>query len=329
MASDDDPFADRPGARLSQASQNDYFFAWRRLLGFFAIHEPAALEEAPDERLTPERVRAFRAHLAESNTPRSVAGAVAAVYYAARLMMPERDWTWLKTIKRRLYRGAPSSAPAAPIATSLQLLELGEQLMEENTPEPGSPFSKKQAMGFRDGLLFALASFRPLRRKNLVALDIGRQLVPVGDKWFIIIPREETKTRRTPIEFQIPDLLQQYLEIYLDVVRPQLLSNPNCKALWLNSQGRPLAYAQIGGIISRHSMRRLNIRITPHKFRHAAVTTLAIFKPDQIRVARDLLAHADLKTMDDHYNWAPGIEASRAYGQLIAQMRRKQKRRSR
>src|SRR2546423_6731844 len=80
ISNHDDPFADRPGARLSKASRHNYLFAWRRALGFFAIHEPAALEEAPDERLTPERVRALRAHLAETNTPVSVAATVAAVY---------------------------------------------------------------------------------------------------------------------------------------------------------------------------------------------------------------------------------------------------------
>ena len=60
MGSDDDPFADAAGARLAKASQHNYLFAWRRFLGFLAIHEPTALELAPAERLTIERVRSFR-----------------------------------------------------------------------------------------------------------------------------------------------------------------------------------------------------------------------------------------------------------------------------
>ena len=32
-------------------------------------------------------------------------GQVDALYKAARVMMPERDWTWLKAVKARLYRG--------------------------------------------------------------------------------------------------------------------------------------------------------------------------------------------------------------------------------
>jgi hypothetical protein len=58
-------------------------------------------------------------------------------------------------------------------------------------------------------------------------------------------------------------------------------------------------------------------------------TTWAIFAPDQIAVARDLLAHSDLRTTTKYYNRARGIEASRAHSRVIAAMRRKQNRRSR
>ena len=51
-------------------------------------------------------------------------------------MMQEFDWTWLKEVKARLYRAAPASARIGPVITSLQLLELGEQLMEESKPKP-------------------------------------------------------------------------------------------------------------------------------------------------------------------------------------------------
>ncbi len=64
--SGNDPFAEATGARLAKASQHSYLFAWRRFLGFLAMHEPAALEVAPAERLTTKRVRLFVAHLAET-----------------------------------------------------------------------------------------------------------------------------------------------------------------------------------------------------------------------------------------------------------------------
>jgi hypothetical protein len=120
----DDPFADAAGARLARASQYSYLFGWRRFLGFLAIDEPCALEVAPTERLTIERVRSFVAHLAETRTPRSVAIQIHMVYLAARVMMQERDWTWLKALKARLYAAAPPNvAPGrSSLASSCSIL---------------------------------------------------------------------------------------------------------------------------------------------------------------------------------------------------------------
>jgi hypothetical protein len=63
---------------------------WRRFLGFLAMTEATALEIAPAERSTIERVRRFADHLAETNTPHSIAGQMDALYGAARIMLPER-----------------------------------------------------------------------------------------------------------------------------------------------------------------------------------------------------------------------------------------------
>jgi integrase/recombinase XerD len=326
--SNDDPFAEATGARLSKASRRSYLFGWRRFLGFLAISEPDALQVAPHERLTIERVRAFVSHLTETNTPRSVANQVQMFYLAARLMMAERDWTWLKALKARLFAAAPATAATGPMVTSLQLLDLGQQLMDESRPAPATPISMDDAVRYRDGLMIALAAFIPIRRKNLSALRIGRHLVREGDSWFVIVSGEETKTRKS-MDYPVPQLLESYLATYLNVVRPQMLPHPTCAALWLNSRGGALAYAAIGDIFSRHSTSRLGFRVTPHDAREAAGTLWALFAPDQIGVARDLLAHSDLRTTIKYYNRARGIEASRTHSQLIAQMRRKQNRRGR
>jgi integrase len=229
---------------------------------------------APSERLTIERVRSFISHLAETNTPQSVASQVHALYLAARMMMPKRDWAWLKAIKTRLYRAAPTHTRRGPVITSVQLLELGQQLMDESKPTVGTPITADNVVRYRDGLMVALLAFVPIRRKNLAALEIGRHLVEVGDRWFVIIPREEAKTR-TPIEFPVPELLNPYLAFYLDSVRPRMLQRQACSALWVGTKGGALVYGAIGQVFCRIS-RRLGVRITPHDIRDAAATTWAI-----------------------------------------------------
>jgi integrase len=125
-----------------------------------------------------------------------------------------------------------------------------------------------------------------------------------------------------------PEILESYLAIYLRTIRPQLAHGTDCDALWLNSKGRALAYAAIGKIFSSHSMRRIGIRITPHDVRDAAETTWALFAPDRIAVASELLSHTDERSRR-YYDRARGIAASRQHSRLIAEMRRNNDRRTR
>jgi integrase/recombinase XerD len=322
-AQSDDPFSDAPGARLAKTTLHRLLMGWRRFLGFLAMTEATALEIAPAERLTIERVRRFADHLAETNTPHSIASQVDALYGAARIMLPERDWSWLRTVKARLYLAAGPKGPSGPVITSVQLVDLGEQLMNESKIVPGTPVKMADAIRYRDGLMIAVLGFIPARHKNFAAIQIGRDLVREGENWFIAIPPEDTKTK-IPLDFEVPELLQPYLETYLDHVRPRMLRRPACNALWVSAKGGALSYSAVGPVFTRHTTRRLGIRITPHDARDAAATTWAIAAPDQIGVARDLLTHSDLR-MTRHYNRARGIEASRTHAQLLAKIRRRRR----
>jgi integrase len=326
VGGNDDPFAGGAGAHLSAASQKYYLFGWRRWLGFLALDEPTALESTPAERITLERLRRFAAHLAETNLPQSVAGQVDAFYKAARMMLPERDWAWLKEIKARLYAVPPTVRAVKPVITSLQLLDLGLQLMDAARPATGAYVCLRHAVLYRDGLMIALLAFVPMRRKNVAALATDRHLVRVGDSWFVIVGGNETKTG-SALEFEIPDVLRTSLDEYLHLVRPRLLGKKSCPGLWVSAKGCVLSYSAIGPIVSRHSQARLGLHIAPHDVRDAAATLWAIAAPSQIGVARDLCTHADLRPLDKHYNRARGLEASRAYAKRIEAIRKQGRRR--
>jgi integrase/recombinase XerD len=324
MDGNSDPFCDAPGARLAHATRRKYLFAWRRFLGFLAISAPLALEADPTERLTIERIRVYASHLAETNAPQSIAARIDELYQTARILMPQQDWTWLKAAKARLHAAAPARRRSSPVITSVQLIDLGQDLMDGSKPTPEIPIRMAEAIRYRDGLMIALLAFIPLRRKNLAALEIGRHLIREGDSWFVIVPRSETKKRTSSIEVALPEFLSPYLATYLDVIRPRMLRCPTCNALWVSSCGGALSYSAIWEIFTRHTARRLGIRIAPHDGRDAGATTWAIAAPDQIGVARDLLGHSDLRTTTRHYNRARGVEASRAYTQVIEKVRRGQ-----
>jgi integrase len=193
--------------------------------------------------------------------------------------------------------------------------------LAESDIERGRPISLEAAILYRDGLIIALWGYLPMRHKNFVAIEIGRELVEEDGKWCIIVPPEDTKTR-SPIDFEIPDDLLGPLATYLKIVRPRMLRQPKCKALWVSAKGGRLSYSAIGPVLTRNTTMRLGVRITPHDARDAAATFWAVAAPSQIGVARDLLTHDDLRTTTKYYNRAKGIEASRRHARLISKIRK-------
>jgi integrase/recombinase XerD len=317
-----DPFSEATGTRLAVTSKKQYLFAWRRFLGFLSIKDQSALGLSASERLTKVRVRSFADHLTKTNIPRSVAIQIDALYKAARIMMPELDLSWLKSMKARLHSAAPLGRASGPLVTSVQVLQVGQRLMDDQDPQTEDGLTLAQAIRYRDGLLISLLAFLPLRRKNLTALEIDRHLLGEGNNRFVCIPASETKTQ-TPIEFAIPELLLPYLDVYLRFVRPRILSDPKCKALWVSPRGGALQEGAIGAIVSRHTAVELGIRLTPHDTRDAAATTWALAAPGQIGVSRDLLSHSDLRTTEKHYIRANGVEASRSLAKILQGAKRR------
>jgi hypothetical protein len=218
----DDPFDDGPGARLAKTTLHKYWMGWRRFLGFLMVTEPDILDASPSERLTRERVRRFAEHLAQTNTPHSVAIQVDSLYGAARTMMPKTNWSWLRDIKTRLYVAAPRGNSVRPVITSVQLADLGIALMEESNITADKPIKMADAVRYRDGFIIALWAYVPLRHKNFAAIQIGRDLIKEDGNWSVVIPPEETKTK-TYIEFPIPDDLPEPLSTYLNQARPRML----------------------------------------------------------------------------------------------------------
>jgi integrase/recombinase XerD len=324
----DDPFADGPGGRLAESTLHKYWMGWRRFLGFLTITDADALEKKPFDRLTRARVRQFVEHLRKTNKPHSVAIQMDSLYGAARMLMPNNDWAWLRDIKTRLYSAAPRGDRVRPVITSVQLVDLGMALLEKSKKSADKPLSMVDAVLYRDGLMLALLAQIPLRPKNAAALEIGRDVIKDGDKWSIVIPPEDTKTG-THLDFEIPEDLHDEFSTYLRLIRPRMLRPPRCKAFWVSPKGGPLSYSAFWPVFARHSSARLGFRVTPHDVRDAAATLWAIAAPDRVGISRDLLAHADLRTTGKHYNRARGIEASRVHNKLIARLRKEARRNSR
>jgi integrase len=178
----------------------------------------------------------------------------------------------------------------------------------------------RRAMFYRDGLMIALLASRPIRRKNLVRLEIGRQIVKTGNVWTLNIPARETKNRQR-VEMNLPIELCPAMDRYIDCYRPRFPHRTKSRRLWLARYGAPLEHDGVYWAFERHTRAEFGVPVSPQLFRTAAVTTIATVDPTNIGIAHRLLAHAHPGTADRYYNRAPTLDASRRYQEHLIRLR--------
>lgn len=92
---------------------------------------------------------------------------------------------------------------------------------------------------FRDGLLLAVLSLWPMRRRSIAALTIDRHLEFDSEGINILLHREDTKSKRAE-SCRLHEQLVPYLTRYLSEVRPRFYGSGRHKGLWASQQGCPL-----------------------------------------------------------------------------------------
>lgn len=163
--------------------------------------------ETPETRATPDRVRQYILTLADLAAS-TQAGAIRALAVLMMRAAPERDWRWLKALRRPLDRAERAKRgfrKRQRIFASHKLFDAGARLMQ-GAECPGNQSEAERAIAFRDGFAIALLACRPLRMANLGGLRLDYHLTRSGDGYRIDIPAEETKTGR-PIEALFPEVL--------------------------------------------------------------------------------------------------------------------------
>ena len=225
-----------PGHHLRTHSRASLLMAYRSWLGHLRDVEPACLQATPASRVTVPRIRRYVESLAARNLSSStIWNAVKHLYDAMRLLAPEQDWRWLKTVKARLEAQVVPRQKAHRLVDAAALFDLGLALMDE-TATVMEQDSLGQAIRYRTGLIIALLASRPLRRRTLAALRIGKHLVRHGELWMLVIPAQDSKTRR-PEEWEVPTSLLPYLEHYLTSIRPFFRGSDQHDWLWASDKG--------------------------------------------------------------------------------------------
>jgi hypothetical protein len=306
-----DRFRRGPGAHWSPSTRRDVEKALCRWLGYLAAFERAGLTEHPVARLTEDRLAGYVGHLAE--TVQSVGRCVylAHLLMAFRVMFPDEHLQILKSVAAQLR--SQSQARAKTWVFTPRLTALGERLIKE--------VGHKKTLWnvrYRDGLMLMLWPPRPVRRRSFTQIRIGKHLRKVGEEWRLIFEGPEMKSGR-PYQVTLPRQVIPFLEQYIAEVRPTFPGAKQYDELWMGARGGgPLAPDSISKLIGDRTEAEFGDRISPHRFRHCAASTIAVFAPSEIETAVGLLDHSSPRITHQHYILARGIEASRQYAKIVA-----------
>jgi integrase len=248
--------------------------------------------------------------------------------YGAQIVGPSMDWEWLKKVFTRLKAQAGKRKSAHIPFNGHQLLSLGLKVMDGAVTElvsgkrvGESVPPNRIAIDHRDGLLLAILAIFPLRRANIASLVIGESLIKVGDLWQIRVSGESVKNQES-LDATLPERIGERIDEHLEYFRPMIFGSSRHKGLWASVKGQPAGGdALYNAFTSRiHNMTGHQIRL--HDVRAIAVTTWTLEDPKGSSAARDLLGNRDPRIIQDYYNKARAVQASRLMAELKKQVRK-------
>lgn len=308
---------ERQGAALSEATRRWLKSDYASWLGFLALHDAELLKLAPRDRVGQATVSAYmefvRANrIAETTVVMLLRGLATVLYRLA----PDVDWNWIRETSNRL---ATKARPRPkPWIASDALSALGYRLMRTatDTADAASIVTAQTAAKYRDGLLIAFLAAIPLRRGSLAEMQINEHLLRAGATWRVPIPAHHTKTRRK-LDYVLAPPLSQAVDQFIARFRPRIYRSAMHRGVWPSRQGIPLKGISIYAIITKRTKAEFGVAVSPHRFRHAAATYLAVRDPANVRMAKDLLGHTSFTTTDTYYLIAQSRIAGKALARAI------------
>lgn len=143
--------------------------------------------------------------------------------------------------------------------------------------------------GYRDRTILELLYATGMRVTELIQIEIDDVNLIMG---FVKVFGKGNKERIIPLG----DTVIEYLDTYINTVRPQLLKKTVTNVLFLNLHGRPLTRQGIWKLIKQYGLRaNINKTLTPHTLRHSFATHLLENGAD-LRAVQEMLGHSDIST---------------------------------
>jgi integrase len=205
----------------------------------------------------------------------------------------------------------------------VRLVQLPEQIWSRY-PDI-TQLNVSQLVKLQSALAIAILTTVPIRRKNLLQIELGKHLIVVGPeknrRMHLHFEPEDVKNN-TDIEFELPAPVVRLLDRFLTEVRPRLLcsSSPH---LFVGSRSAQKINYVFSNQIANLTASELGVRLTPHQFRHFAGFVFLKDNPGGHELVRRLLGHKSIQTTLDSYAGMETAEAHRHFDRLIETLRGK------
>ncbi len=141
----------------------------------------------------------------------------------------------------------------------------------------------------RDKAILELLYATGMRVSEVVDLTLDRLNLKLG---YVRCMGKGRKERVIPIGRYAIDALTNYFE----ELRPKLIGERHCDALFLSRTGRPLDRTNIWRLVRKYArLASISSHLSPHTLRHSFATHLLDGGAD-LRIIQELLGHADVAT---------------------------------
>jgi len=283
-------------------------------LGFLLFTDPAKLSVTPPDRVTADSISVFIAYLRQSCRTPTIYNYVSGLCQVLIKMYPNYDWSWLQIVCSNLKEQWVRKQK--PEVLSPALFKCGLRLMEtaEYRRQRYGTYDSSLIRRFRDGAMIATLVEAPMRLGPFLQMRLS-ELVRSNDTLIIHIPAERTKTNYGQ-DYPLSAALSDYLETYIQEVRPLYVASGSTDILWISDHG-PLRYSTVWAIFYKRTRYSLGFPVNPHQFRHASATYLSRTDPENALAARDLLGHADFDMTSDYIQGAQTLGAALGAAEIL------------
>jgi integrase len=305
----------RPKTRRTVMTRYGLWLAWLLENGLL---DPSV---SPAERVTRERLAEYLEYLhARGLAPITIAGLITNLHEAIRVMEPQGNLSLLKHVLTRLSEAESSRDKRLRVVSPALLLKraVSEMRRLHNARTPSR--TRRTAGRYRDAFVVAFLATRPIRLENVSAIELGRHLTKVGDRYWCRFSPTETKEGR-PLEFPMPASLTPWLDHYLSIYLPLLLRGRQRSRLWISIRSTPMDDNSVYYSVVRCTERLIGKPINPHLFRDCVATIIAELAPKEVRIISKILRHSNLSTVEDYYNQAGMLSAGRRYHEALEEFR--------